>query len=57
MYSQMTSQKLMVRTPPSWTHAMYHQDYNQHIKTPHRITDWRDGKDVIMPILERSQAA
>lgn len=42
---------------PTWVHAMYHQDYNQRIKTPHRITDWREWKDVIMPILERSQAA
>ncbi|MHA7191100.1 5' nucleotidase, NT5C type [Arthrobacter sp. MDT2-16] len=40
---------------PSWVHVMRDQDYNRYIDTPHRLTDWANWKDVVMPLLEGAE--
>jgi 5'-nucleotidase len=36
---------------PTWRHVMAHQDYNGHIDTPLRLTDPRQWRETLAPIL------
>lgn len=36
---------------PVWQHVMFDQDYNSHIDTPHRMTDPRNWRETLAPLL------
>jgi 5'-nucleotidase len=36
---------------PVWQHVMFDQDYNGHIDTPHRMTDPRNWRETLAPLL------
>ncbi|MHA7294981.1 5' nucleotidase, NT5C type [Arthrobacter sp. HLT1-21] len=42
---------------PTWQHLMFHQDYNSHIDTPHRLTDPREWRSAVSQILGLPAAA
>ena len=37
---------------PFWTHILFDHRHNKHVDTAHRLTDWKDWRDVVYPILK-----
>lgn len=39
---------------PSWTHVMFDAQHNKHLEPDYRLSDWKDWREVIYPILQKS---